>query len=283
MMRARKKDKHNMIKVGAFFSVLTIILMVMVISIGKENSLFTPKTTIKARVPNVSNLKVGSYVELKGIRIGTVTGINIVSEEEVEIAMRVLESEIKWIKKDSRVSISTAGLVGDKYVEVFKGTKEAGSFDPQNDILVSDEGINFAQMLNKGESIASVTERILVKLDQVMTKIDDGQMLVSTITNLNRAASNMEAVTSELKKAQMGQMVSNVNASMANMSKATATIDRVLTRVEKGPGTLNSLIYDEAVHEDLRALLGGAQRNKVIKYFIRQSIKNSEERKPVDE
>lgn len=278
-MRTRKQDKQNLVKVGLFFSALTFILMIMVVSIGKENSLFNPKVTIRARVPNVSNLKVGSYVELKGIRIGTVTGINIVSEEEVEIEMKVLESEVKWIKKDSRVSISTAGLVGDKFVEVYNGTKEAGKFNPKKDILTSEDGINFAQMLNKGESIATVTERILSKLDQVMTKIDDGQMLVSTISNLNKAASNMAEVTSELRKARVADMVQNVNASMSNMSKATATIDRVLTRVEKGPGTLNSLIYDEAVHDDLRALLGGAQRNKVIKYFIRQSIKESEQRK----
>lgn len=281
-MRVRKKDKENVIKVGAFVTLLTIVLMIMVISIGKENSMFTPKVEIRARVPNVSNLKEGSYVELKGIRIGTVIGIKIISDDEVEILMNVLEEEIKWIKKDSRVSISTAGLVGDKYVEVYKGSKDSKSFDPAKDILVSDAAVGFSEIINKGDSIAKITERILVKLDSVMTKIDDGQMLVSTIANLNRAASNMEAVTKELKEARMSQMVTNVNSSMANMSRATASIDRVMTRIEKGPGTLNSLIYDDAVHDDLRALLGGAQRNKVIKYFIRESIKNSEERKSID-
>lgn len=281
-MRVRKKDKENIIKVGAFVTLLTIVLMIMIISIGKENSLFNPKVEIRARVPNVSNLKEGSYVELKGIRIGTVIGIKIISDEEVEIQMSVLQDEAKWIKQDSRVSISTAGLVGDKYVEVYKGTKESPSFNPEKDVLYSEASVGFTEIMNKGDSIAKITERILVKLDAVMTKIDDGQMLVSTFTNLNRAASNMESVTAELKKAQMGQMVSNVNASMANMSRATASIDRVLTRVEKGPGTMNSLIYDDSLHDDLRALLGGAQRNKVIKYYIRESIKNSEDRKPVD-
>jgi phospholipid/cholesterol/gamma-HCH transport system substrate-binding protein len=45
---------------------------------------------------------------------------------------------------------------------------------------------------------------------------------------------------------------------------------------------MNSLIYSDDVHEELRALLGGANRNKVIKYFIRESIKNSEQKKPVN-
>src|ERR1043166_4494600 len=109
-MRTRKKDKDNLIKVGAFISLLTLVLMVMVASIGKESSIFAPKSTIKARVSNVSNLKPGSYVELKGIRVGTVQEIDIINEDEVEIQFSILEKELKWIRKDTTVSISNAGL-----------------------------------------------------------------------------------------------------------------------------------------------------------------------------
>lgn len=278
-MRVRKKDKANLVKVGIFISLLTVVLMIMVVSIGKETSLFDPKTDIKARVANVSNLKVGSYVELKGIRIGTVSSISIISDEEVEITMTILERELKWIKEDSKVSISTAGLVGDKFVEIYKGSKEARQFKPHKDFLVTEESADFKKIIDKGDSIANVTERILSKLDNILVKIGDGQAIVESISSINKASSNMEKITSELKDARMGQMVQNVNMSMANLNKASSSLDRILTRVEKGPGTVNSLIYDESVHDDLRALLGGAQRNKVIKYFIRESIKKSEERK----
>ncbi|MFP5387639.1 MAG: hypothetical protein ACLGHN_16305, partial [Bacteriovoracia bacterium] len=91
--------------------------------------------------------------------------------------------------------------------------------------------------------------------------------------SINRAGANLEKVSSELREAQVGMMVKNVN-------KASASMDRILKRIEQGPGTAHSLIYEDTVHDDLRALLGGAQRNKVIKYFIRESIKKSEERKP---
>lgn len=282
-MRVRKKDKANLVKVGVFITLLTVVLMIMVVSIGKETSLFDPKTDIKARVANVSNLKVGSYVELKGIRIGTVSDINIISDEEVEITMTILERELKWIKEDSKVSISTAGLVGDKFVEIYKGSKEARKFKPHKDFLVSEESADFKKIMDKGDSIASVTERILSKLDNILVKVGDGQSIVESINSINKASSNMERVSQELKDAKMGQMVQNVNMSMSNLNKASTSLDRILTRVEKGPGTVNSLIFDEGVHDDLRALLGGAQRNKVIKYFIRESIKKSEERKPQED
>lgn len=283
-MRIRKKDKTNLVKVGLFTAALTFVLMIMIAGIGKETSLFDPKVDIKARVPNVSALKTGSYVELKGIRIGTVTGINIASEEDVEIIMTILQSELKWIKEDSRIAISTAGLVGDKFVEIYKGTKDSPAFNPEKDVLLSEETTDFKKIMNKGDSIAQLTERILNKLDNIMVQMGDGKEIVQTMKSLSRASTNLEVVSAELKDAHLAAMVKNVNMSMASMNKSTASLERILNRVEKGPGTINSLIYDEGLHDDLRALLGGAQRNKVVKYFIRESIKKSEEeRKPKDD
>jgi phospholipid/cholesterol/gamma-HCH transport system substrate-binding protein len=281
-MRIRKKDHSNLVKVGIFIAGLTAVLMVMIASIGKENSIFEPKIDIIARVANVSNLKQGSYVELKGIRIGTVSAINIVSEEEVEITMTILKKELRWIKEDSKVSISTAGLVGDKFVEIYKGTKEAPSFKPNKDVLISEDLTDLKKIMTKGDSIATITDRIMIKLDTILYNLGDGKTVVDTVKNLNKASSNLEKLTSDLQKANMGQMVSNVNASMMSLNMASGSLSRILTRVESGPGTMNSMIYDDGLHDDLRALLGGAQRNKVVKYFIRESIKKAKERNPQD-
>lgn len=270
-MTLRKKDQKNLVKVGVFITFLTVILMVMIASIGKESSLFDEKIIIRARVENVSNLKIGSYVELKGIRIGTVTEINIISDDEVELLMKILKKELRWIKKDSKVSINTAGLVGDKFVEINSGTKESSLFNYENDYLTLEEQADLKKMIAKGDSIAQVTESILVKIDLILSKMGDGKMLTETLSSLNKTSKNFEIVSSELKEAKMAQTIKNVNTTMMSLEK-------IINRIEKGPGTINSLIYDESVHDDLRALLGGAQRNKAINYFIRESIKKSEQR-----
>lgn len=271
-MRTRKKDKRNLVKVGAFLTALSAVLMIMIASIGNENALFAGKVEIKARVGNASNLKPGSYVELKGIRVGAVTDIRIVSEDDVEITSKILESELKWIKQDSKVAISNAGLVGDKFLELQPGTKDSPNFNPRKDILTSSHESGIKEMMVKGESIASVTEKILVKVDTMLNKLESGNSMTEGVNSLSRASANLEAITKELKEARIGTMARNVSSSMQRM-------DRILGQVEQGPGTMNSLIYDDALHDDLRALLGGASRNKVVKYFIRESIKNSEKKK----
>jgi phospholipid/cholesterol/gamma-HCH transport system substrate-binding protein len=278
-MRLRRKDDKNFVKVGIFISALFTVLMIMIVSIGKENSVFDPKVNLISHVDNVKNLKPGCYVELKGIRVGTVTEINIISEDEVEIISSILESELKWIKQDSKVSVSTAGLVGDKYLEIYSGSKTAAQFNPEKDFLTSENLADMKQIITKGESIATITERILTRFDLILLNMDGGQKIVETLNSLNRASSNIEKISKELAEAHLGQTVQNVNQSMAKLEKASTSMEKIMSRIEKGPGTLNSIIYDNSLHEDLRALLGGASRNKVIKYFIRESIKNSERKK----
>jgi phospholipid/cholesterol/gamma-HCH transport system substrate-binding protein len=278
-MRLRNKDKNNFVKVGIFITALTIILMIMVVSIGKENSIFEGKIELKARLNNVSNLKPGSYVELRGIRIGAVKEINIISEEEVEVLLTVLESQLQWIKKDARVSISTAGLVGDKFLEIYSGSKTAAAFNPEEDVLTSESHADIKKIMNKGESIANITERILVRLDQILYNMDEGKKIVDSMNSIHKSTYNIEKITQALLDSNISGAVNNVNMSMARLDKASASIEKIMTRIEVGPGTMHSLVFDDVLHDDLRALLGGAQRNKVIKYFIRESIKNSERKK----
>ena len=43
-----------------------------------------------------------------------------------------------------------------------------------------------------------------------------------------------------------------------------------------GEGSLGLLAHDPALYEDLRALVGGAQRNKLLRSYIRQTIEKGE-------
>lgn len=264
-MMFRKQDQKKLFKAGVFLSFLCLVLMIMIISIGKQNSIFESKTILRARVNNVSNLQQGSYVDLRGIKIGTVENIDIISESEVEIQMRVLTSKLKWIRKDAQIAISTAGLVGDKFLEIIPGSEESEVIDPDKDILTVKKEEIFNEIVSKGGSIASSTEKILSRLEAIVSSDKFEQFVAS----LHKTSSNLEKLTAELNQAQLGKAINSLN-------NASGKLDKVVGRIEKGPGTLHSMIYDDSLHEDLRALLGGAQRNKVLKYFIRQSIQESE-------
>lgn len=260
----RAKDKSNLTKVGFFVSALVAVLMVFIISIGKETSLFESKVVLKARVPNAEKVKVGAVVELKGLRVGYVEDVSIIGEDAVEVLLLVREKNLRWIKKDCKISIANAGLVGDKMVEITGGSPDAPIFNPEQDVLGAEEGMDLKNLANKGSEIASTTERLMHKAEALIDQLEKHK-LHSAIENLAKGAEHLAPATAKMDKA-MGHLVS-----------ATERLDGVLTRVQKGPGTIHDLVYDDQVYENLRKLLGGAERNSVVKYFVRESIKNAKE------
>jgi phospholipid/cholesterol/gamma-HCH transport system substrate-binding protein len=258
----RANDKSNLVKVGIFVTLLTVVLMIMIVAIGKESSLFDTRVTLRAAVPNAENLRPGAVVELRGLRIGFVEEIVISGQESVEILLLISDKNLPWIRKDSKVEISNAGLVGDKYLQIKGGTQEAGAFDPATDMLQFEASFDLKAIAAKGGNIADKAERIMVKLDVLLDAIDPAK-LSTTMDGLARTADNM------------GRATAPMQATMQKLESMAGRFDSIAERVQKGPGTANSLIYDDGVYEDLRKLLGGAERNTVIKYFIRESIKKA--------
>jgi phospholipid/cholesterol/gamma-HCH transport system substrate-binding protein len=51
----------------------------------------------------------------------------------------------------------------------------------------------------------------------------------------------------------------------------------IFEKIDNGQGTLGGLVNDPTIHDDLKTILGGAKRSTILKYIIRQTIKNSDE------
>lgn len=258
----RAKEKNNLVKVGFFLTGLILVVMIFVVSMGNESGLFEREVQVKARVHNAEKLKTGAVAELKGLRIGFVDKISIISDEVVEILITVRLEDVKWIKQDSKVSISNAGLVGDKYLEITAGTSASPSFNPETDVLEGEIGMDLKAIAAKGSDIADTTSAILRKIDVILTQIEIGK--------INQAMDGLSKSTSHMAPA-----MEKMDKSMGKLNSSLERLDAILARVQNGPGSAHGLIYDDSVHEDLRKLLGGAERNTVIKYFIRESIKKA--------
>ena len=62
-----------------------------------------------------------------------------------------------------------------------------------------------------------------------------------------------------------------------DLALAVESLRRTSQALENGEGSLGLLAHDPALYEDLRALVGGAQRNKLLRSYIRKTIERGEE------
>ena len=112
---------------GIFVVGTLLILAAGVFLIGDKEFLFSSTFPLKADFQNVAGLNVGADVRVGGLREGTIQRIELPSrpDEKITVVMKMHDSARNIIRKDSVASIKTEGLLGDKYVEVSFGSKDA--------------------------------------------------------------------------------------------------------------------------------------------------------------
>ncbi|MBC7539022.1 MAG: MCE family protein [Bacteriovorax sp.] len=261
-------DKKNYLISGFFISILLGVCAVTIFMLNKENALFSRRVYIKTEVTNAQNLKEGAALQLKGIKIGSVSSIKFKSVSTLVITLGVSADYKTWVKKDATMTFKTQGVLGDKFLEINGGTDAAPSVQ-EGDTLVTNESNQFEHIITKSEDLMVAAGSILTKFDRILSSVENNR-LEKILLNLENLTASTNKVMSSLNDKHLTQTVTNFKQSSEAMSKITK-------QIEEGPGTLHALIYDQGLHEDLRSLVGGANRNKVLKYFLRESIKKGEQ------
>lgn len=262
-------DKKNYLISGVFISVLLLVVMATIFMLNKENPLFSSRVFIKTQVASAQNLKDGAAVQLRGIKVGSVSDISFKNLETLEITLGVNSKYREWIKKDSEITFKTQGVLGDKFLEISGGTQGASVIE-DGDILATNEASQIDHIINKSEDLVVAAGSILTKFDRLLSNIEEKR--------LEKILGNLEALTANTNKVMMSLNDKNIGESMKNLKSSSESLSRMTKRIEEGPGTLHALIYDQGLHEDLRSLVGGANRSKVLKFFIRESIKKNDDK-----
>lgn len=263
----KPSDKKNYLISGIFISLLLLVAMVTIFMLNKENPILSSKIYIKTEVKSAQNLKEGAAVQLKGIKVGSVSSIEFKNLDTLEITLGVNEKYQEWIKKDSNVSFKTQGVLGDKFLEITGGTESSAGI-ADGDTLITSEASQIDHIITKSEDLIVAAGSILTKFDKIISSVEDRR--------LDKILSNLENLTANSNKVMMTLNDKGFSQSIANLKSSSESISRMTKRIEDGPGTLHALIYDQGLHEDLRTLVGGANRNKVLKFFIRESIKKED-------
>jgi len=264
----KPSDKKNYLIAGFFITILSLVSMATVFMLNKENPLFSRKFYLKVEVASAQNLKPGAAIQLRGIKVGSVSGITFKDINTLEISLGILTDYQEWIKKDAYVSFKTQGVLGDKFLEIMGGSENSTSTQA-GDVLQVKEASQIDHIITKSEDLVVLAGNVLAKFDKMLSSVEENR--------LEKILKNLEALTGNTNKLMSSINDKNLNSTIANFKQSSETMSRITKQIEDGPGTLHALLYDQSLHEDMRTLMGGANRSKVLKYFIRETIKKGEQ------
>lgn len=145
------------------FLALSLIVLGVVLAGGDKGLIFKKTAVLKARLADVGGLKKGSGVTMGGMTIGKVAEISFADGPEnslVEIKMEVREDLRARIKKDSIPSVRTQGMLGDRYVEISMGEKNAPPLPPDQ-YLTGKSATDFDDALREAQKALTETTKLL--------------------------------------------------------------------------------------------------------------------------
>jgi len=106
--------------VGLFVLVGIVCVGYLAIKLGKMEWIGDNYYTVQAYFESVSGLNTGAEVEMAGVKIGKVESIALDPELQVAAVKLKIRKGVE-LTDDVIASIKTAGLIGDKYINLSPG------------------------------------------------------------------------------------------------------------------------------------------------------------------
>lgn len=138
------KAKTELI-VGVFVIVGIVAFVYLSVSLGDIKLFGNNHYNVFATFDSITGLKVGANVEVAGVEVGKVSGIEL-DEDQAVVEMDIL-NDVK-IADDSIASIRTQGIIGDKYIKLSLGGSEE-YIESEGAIFETESAISLEELVSK--------------------------------------------------------------------------------------------------------------------------------------
>jgi len=215
-----KTTGSQKIKIGLFTIAGLAVLIAIIFLIGNKRNLFSSTFGVYGTFKNVNGLAIGNNVRFAGITIGIVQNITIINDTTVRVDLTLNDDVKKFLKKDSKISIGSDGLMGDKLVVIAPGGITSQEQVKNGDQLPSVPPVDADKIIAKLTGIADNAGTLIQNLSDITGKVNSGKGSLGRLLNNDRMANDLDATVKQAKN------------TMANVHKTTSTLNEDLTAAQ---------------------------------------------------
>lgn len=240
--------------VGIFVLLGLLLAGTTIFLIGDERRFFSARKIYRTSFADVGGLKAGAPVRMGGIDIGQVKEVGYdkkaPTDTTVYVTFDVVASEIGRIRTDSHTRISTKGLLGDKLVEVTRGSDEAESLPPNSFItseVAGDMMSEVTEVARKAKNVMENVERATAPLSNAELHADIRGSLASLNAILESVAKGdgyvHRLLTDPAEADRFSHTLENIDKATVQLTGLLQDTRAVVNRVQVGPGFAHEILY----------------------------------------
>ena len=143
----------------------------------------------------------------------------------------------------------------------------------------------------KDKSGKAIDENTLLKIDDAVTNLNNllsqiqkGQGILHTLIYDSKITGDLDTTVSNISSASKD--LSGEDGIAAELKKAAANFREISEMLKGGEGTLGALLIDPTVYDNLKGVLGEADRSRfvraAVKYLLEEEAKKNEQNSEID-
>lgn len=262
--------RDQALRVGLFLLVAIAVTLILLYTLT-DAAMFRGRYVVTTHVPDAGGIRRGDPVQMRGVNIGRVMSFGI-GPEGVAIRLEI-EGEYS-VPADSKLQLRSAGVLGGMVANIVPGT--------------STQMLRYGDTLKGAaeEALQSATQRLLDRAGKAMDRVDallsdafvkdvhgggtDLRALLKTLSDTTKEqreelrvleasfkknSESIERVAGgpELERAakRLDGITERADRLVDSLNRSSQTAEQLLTRLDRGEGTMGKLSKDERLYKDM--------------------------------
>jgi phospholipid/cholesterol/gamma-HCH transport system substrate-binding protein len=262
---SQKQLKWSQLKVGITVVVAGVVLAILIVLMSGSGGVFTKKLILKSYFFDAQGLRVGAPVRLSGVDIGNVSAIQVVPNQPdapVEVTMKLNTKYHFNLRKDSKTLLSTAGVLGETYINI-DSSKATGGEVNDGDVLKTSEEPGYQDVMRSTQNALQNMQALLARTDRIIAYIESGQGSIgkaiydaALYNRLNTTVNDFQKLVDEVSQGQgsIGKLI--VSDDLYN--KANASLDKINSMIDDlnaGKGTAGKILKDDTLYNNANQII----------------------------
>jgi phospholipid/cholesterol/gamma-HCH transport system substrate-binding protein len=265
-MPQRREIRWSELKVGIVALAGISLFTLAVFLITGQTGFFSETIILRAYTPDAGGLRTGAVVRLAGVDVGNVQQVGLSGrpelDETVEIVMEINARYAPDIRTDSEILLGTEGVLGDRYINITRGTAAADQIPPGGTVPFR-ETAEFTELVGGSRDLLDNLNVLITRLNSVVETIDSGEGTIGRFINdptlynrLDSTVASAEQLVAQISAGEgtLGQLLRSREL-YDNVNQSVAKLQQVADRIERGEGTVGKLLNDPTLYENAQQLM----------------------------